>query len=260
MVKLWDSLYVIPDTLAFRVMFNTSFFMQPISMFLPKNRIWVTRRGWRESITCVPNILSHCLGTRWCKGEWLANPTQQIFWLLLMDEKLQSLGGNRLKKLVFLFGDNIMLDDDFSTGGVKRWLYEAKGERFFLPPISWLSSLVYLQHLLVSRCSVWELVRSFPAVTVSQLEGVDTPFCTEKVLGLFPGYVQDGYPQGEVPCLAKVFGGQYLKSEGDYPSRCREDGWVSSLGDKCWSQMVTHASPRFHAFLSRQDWLLLCSL
>lgn len=164
---------------------------------------------------------------------------------------MKSLSGSQLEKPAFFFGDIIMLDDDFSVGGGERWLYEAKGERHFLPPVSQLPSLAYLQNLSVPRRSYCELIRSTPGVTLCQLEGVYIPPpCTEEVLGLFSGYNQNGYPWAKPPCPAKIFAEQYLKFGGEYPSRCRTDGLVSSSKEKLWSQMVTHASSSFQICLS----------
>lgn len=67
----------------------------------------------------------------------------------------------------------------------------------------------------------------------------------------FLGQVQDRYPRGEVPCPAKVRGGQYLKFCGEYPSRCRADSQVSPSSGKRWSQMVTFSSTSFHALIEQ---------
>lgn len=76
----------------------------------------------------------------------LANPTQQIFRSLMTDGELQSPDGSQLMKPAF-FGDNIVLYDSLSMVGDERWLHEADGEKFFLPPVSWSPSIAYFQHL-----------------------------------------------------------------------------------------------------------------
>lgn len=136
----------------------------------------------------------------------MAHPTRQIFRPLMTGRELSYPARSQSKKSAFFFCDNIVLDDNLLSVGDEQWLYEVDGERFFLSSTSRSPSLTYFQHLSMLCHADWESVRPSRGVIVSQFEDVDIPPHAEEVLGLFLGYLQNGYPQGEGLCLTKMFG------------------------------------------------------
>src|SRR5436853_2862348 len=65
----------------------------------------------------------------------LAHPNSEVLRALLTGGKLHSSSGRCLMKPVFFFGDALTATNDFWEIREEQWVYEADGERFFLPPI-----------------------------------------------------------------------------------------------------------------------------
>src|SRR4051812_30548453 len=132
-----------------------------------------------------------------------------------------------LRKSSFFFGDLLTPDDGLLAVETEQWIYEADGDRFFLPPIQRSHSLGYLNRLSVPRHMKWELVHRIRVLPVCSPVDLSIPPWSNEVAGLLPGYAEHGYPVGDTPQVVQTFGHRFLDLGLDYPKRGRAKGWVS---------------------------------
>src|SRR5436190_14872102 len=127
----------------------------------------------------------------------------------MTDGGLQSSFKRPLRKPSFFFGDSLTPDDEPLVADHEQWIYEADGDRFFLPPIQRSHSLGYLHRLSVPRHMEWELVRPIRDLLVCSPVDLNASPWSEEMVGLFPGYAQRGYPLGETPQVVQTFGRRF---------------------------------------------------
>src|SRR3954467_7337533 len=65
----------------------------------------------------------------------LARPSPEDFRALITDGGLHSSFMHPLTKPSYFFGDSLASDDELLAIENEQWIYEADGDRFFLPPI-----------------------------------------------------------------------------------------------------------------------------
>ena len=124
-----------------------------------------------------------------------------------------------LRKPSFFFGDSLTPDNELLMVGNEQWIYEAGGDRFFLQPIQRSHSLGYLHRLSVPHHMEWELVRPTRDLPVCSPMDLNVSPWSEEMLSLFPGYVQRGYPTGEIPQVVQTFGRRFSELGLEYPKR-----------------------------------------
>lgn len=160
-------------------------------------------------------------------------------------------------KPVFFFGDSISTEiTPFSAiEGEYKWVRRIKNHGFFLPEMTRMHSLHYLQSMSVLRLMHWDLTRLQTSATLGMFVGggAAPAGSGRNFVGLHPGLVRQEFPTGETPKQANLFINKFMRVRGEFPAgEFRTGGWMHrSTHTHWWSRMVEYVLTKLQLPLER---------
>ena len=139
---------------------------------------------------------------------------------LITDAKLETSERKLMRKPIYIFGDVIDANDDKLFNGNYKWLRKIGDRFFFLPNMTRMVPLSYLQSVSIPRQMDWDLTREQDGVTIGRIarHGAQPTSHGRNITGLNSGLIGEAFPQGESPKLANIFISRFMKVKGEFPA------------------------------------------